>query len=185
MRQISIKFILFFLIFLGCFLLMKSADAHPYVSDAGTLLEDFETIGDWSVAGTAGATQEATTNAKQGTYGLQLNAFDGGSSFSTKTISLDLSEATNFIMWVYIDDVDNLSHISVFFSSTTNWSEYFVLNIYSGNFHSGWNKVVLNKSDLVNTTSDSWSNTMVRMRFRCVASGSNDVSVIFDDFIKD
>src|SRR4030042_4888901 len=100
---------------------------HQEVTSEGVLIEDFETIGDWTVAGT-GATQEAATECKQGTYALKLNALNGNYASSTKTINKDFSAVTNFILWEYVDTA-NLNNIEIYISSVEDWSKYFKFQI--------------------------------------------------------
>jgi hypothetical protein len=150
----------------------------------GTLIEDFENISQWAVdSGRGQGTLQAdTTHFKQGAQGLNLNGVNGQFTSATKTVSLDLSAADNFIFWAYIDNVSNLNTTAIYLTSTTDWSKYLIIGIGSSNYITGWNRMVINKNDFTTTTGENWSNTMVRLRFRVnVVSGEN-VSVTFDDF---
>jgi hypothetical protein len=163
---------------------LPTVTTNPTSASEGTLIEDFENISQWTVdsGGGQGTLQADTTHFKQGTQGLKLNGVNGQFTSATKTVSLDLSAADNFIFWAYIDNASNLNTTTIYLTSTTDWSKYFIVGIGSSDYITGWNRMVINKNDFTTTTGENWSNTMVRLRFRVnVVSGEN-VSVTFDDF---
>jgi len=162
--------------------LMKGTNKN--VVSEGTLIEGFETIGDWEVEG-VGATQEATTNAKQGTYALKLNAVGGGYAVSTKIINQDFSTVINFILWIYVEDRTKLHTTEIFLSSTTNWAKYFKGSFAVKHFHNGWNRMVIDKNLFETTTGENWEITMIRLRVRLNPLEAQSVYLIFDDFRKD
>lgn len=157
---------------------------NSYITSQGTLLEGFETFADWTISGTGATGAGDSTHKKQGLQSLRLSSVNGAAAMATKTISEDLSAVTNFIFWVYIDDdmdLSNFSNISLLFSSTSDWSKYFSCVIQSNNHKHGWNRFVLHKAAFSNTGTESWSNTMIRLRVQCIADTGKNVSVCFDD----
>jgi len=162
--------------------LMKGTNKN--VVSEGTLIEGFETIADWDIWG-IGATQEATTNCKQGTYALKLNAVNGNSATSEKTINEDFSAVTNFIIWVYIEDITKLLRCMLLIGSTANWSKHFSIILATWNFHSGWNRLVIDKAKFTAVGGDDWANTMIRIRVRVYPTAGKNIYAIFDDLRKD
>jgi len=157
---------------------------NQYLGIQGTLLEGFETFADWAITGTGATGSGDSTHRKQGLQSLRLNSVNGSLAMGTKTISEDLSAPTNFVFWVYVDDdtdLVNFEYISLLFSSTSDWSKYFVLRINSDHHKHGWNRFVLHKAAFTNTGAESWSNTMIRLRVQCEANDGKNVSVCFDD----
>ena len=162
---------------------ISSRATHNEVTSKGTLLEDFEVLSDWTVGGTD-ATQELSTTAKNGIYSLKINAINGNAAYSTKTISQSFSSVINFIFWCYLEkdtDTGFTGNIAIYFSSTTDWSKYFIITIDDTRLIKGWNRMVVDKSVFTNTGTDSWSNTMVRMRVRINLGTDESCYVCFDD----
>jgi peptidoglycan/xylan/chitin deacetylase (PgdA/CDA1 family) len=155
---------------------------HPFIIDEGTLLGNFENISDWTIDGTGGSQEADTVNFREGTQALKLNSVNGMAAWSTKTICIDLSSATNFIFWIYISNKADLYSITIYFSSTTNFSKYFSKAIFGASFQTGWNRIVLSKGALDVTGDECWANTMIKLRVRCWANTGKNVSVSFDDF---
>lgn len=158
---------------------------NSYVTSQGTLLEGFETFADWTITGTGASGSGDSTHKKQGLQSLRLNSVNGAKAYATKTISEDLSSATNFILWVYVDDnvaLDNFNLLEIYFTSVSDWSKYFWDAIPATDCKHGWNRLTLEKSNFVNIGSESWSNTMIRFRVICKALTGKNVSICFDDF---
>ena len=161
--------------------MVRSALPQNYVS-GGTLFEDFETVGDWSVY-TAGSIIAAdVTNYKTGSAGLKLTAASAGANADAqKTISKKFGGGPVSI-WLYIDQAQfvNLAGIKIFLSSSTVFSAYFGYYKTSG-FGTGWQKITITP-DMWNSNggSPSWSNTMVRLMVRVYSASGKIASATFD-----
>lgn len=155
-----------------------------YQIQAGTSIESFETIGDWTLGGTAGGAQAVNTVIYQeGSGSLKLTSSSDASSncFSTKTISLDLSNAGIISFDVYVADTDATSTVTLYLSSTTDFAKYFSRAI-SG-LKLGWNRIRIYKNWWSNTSSEDWTNTMVRLRVRTDSTASGGSIVYFDNLL--
>lgn len=153
---------------------------NSYVTSEGTLFEGFETFSDWTKP--YGDSIEADSiNTREGVLSLKLNSVDGVAVSADKTISKDFSATTNFIVWIYIHNLSTLSACVIVFSSVTNWSKALTALLPDYCFKLGWNRIVITKGQFSATGGELWSNTMIRMKVRCVATGGNDTSVSFDD----
>ena len=153
----------------------------------GTLLEDFETIGDWSVTGTGATIEAEDILVKNGSHSLKVTSVDAVSAYTTKTVSLDLSEVDRFTMWVYIEDVEK------YFQSTvallyfrTDATNYFLCNINASQktnlrqIVNGWNFLEFNKDDFSINNSPDWSN-ITELRVRALSLSGETQSLIIDD----
>ena len=155
-----------------------------YQIQAGTLFETFETIGDWTAGGTAGGAIAVDTSIYSvGSGSLKITSDVAASSnyFATKTISSDLSRAGIISLDVYIVDTTKTSSITVYLSSTTNFSKYFSRAITG--LKNGWNRIRIYKNFWSNTGTEDWANTMIRLRVRTDSSASGNSIVYFDNLM--
>lgn len=148
-----------------------------------TLFEDFETTTGWTQGlgsgSPSGVTSVDLVNYKTGSGALKIEATNGG-VLNTKTISLNTANAGTFGYWVYIDDVTKLSAITIYLSSVSNFASLFSYALSASNLLNGWNFVQVRREQWTNTGSESWSNTMIRLRFRTDSVASETVSTTFD-----
>ncbi|OGM06043.1 hypothetical protein A2125_01480 [Candidatus Woesebacteria bacterium GWB1_43_5] len=152
-----------------------------YEIQAGTLFETFETIGDWTGAGTGGGAIAVDTSIYSvGSGSLKITAPAAGNYYATKTISADLSRAGIISYDVYVENTTNLPSITVYISSTTGFTSYFSKGITSTPLKQGWNRIRLYKNFWGNTGVDDWANTMLRIRVRVDAHASAAGVVYFD-----
>jgi len=160
---------------------------NSYITNQGTLLEDFENIADWTLSSATGTRNADSTFRKQGMQSLRLNSINGADCHATKTISKDLSAVTNFILWIYVHDeivghfLGALSYCIIRFASVADESKRFTADLQGGHFKPGWNRMVLTKADFDAVGGESWSNTMIRLKVWCRANTSKNVAVNFDD----
>jgi peptidoglycan/xylan/chitin deacetylase (PgdA/CDA1 family) len=155
---------------------------NDFVISEGTLFEDFENIGEWSLVGTGASEEADIVNFKTGTQGLKLNMTGGNAASSTKTISLDLSTVNAFSFWVYLSDHTKITNIVVFFSSTTDFSKYFKFEFYNEIVQSGWNHFTPASDDCAVVGGESWNNTMIRIRVVGYVDTGQNGYVTFDNF---
>jgi peptidoglycan/xylan/chitin deacetylase (PgdA/CDA1 family) len=168
--------------------LVSNRDVLPttnYVTNAGTLFEDFETIGDW----TKGSSGSIATNSlhKTGSSSLMLTSASGGNCYATKTISSNFLSNWGFGIWVYITDKTTLSAITLYFSSNSGLTQYMSYSISDGNtgLFNGWNYLTIPKPDASVTGGDTWNNTKIRLRVRIDAVASRVAVVYFDSLYVD
>lgn len=157
-------------------------DGAHYVFYEGEIFEDFEHITDWRVDG-IGASQEAdTSNAMQGNQSLKLTGTGGNVAFTTKTVNIDLSDATNVIVWVYVHNITSLNSVDFYLSPTTDWSAFFVLEIQFHTLVEGWNHIVITKPQFVVVGGAAWDGPIIFLRVRVQPKAGMDTSISFDDY---
>lgn len=160
----------------------RNSLTQNYEISSGTLFEDFETFANFAGGnggGASGSIAADTINFKTGVQGLQVNATNGG-YFATKTISFNATNSGTYGMWVYIPSTTNLFSVTLYLSSSTAFTSFFSNAWGVATLHNGWNFLNVNRSSWSNTGSESWSNTMVRLRVRVDTTASQTSSVTFD-----
>lgn len=155
-----------------------------YQSYQGTLFEDFETIGDWTITGSAGyAGSIDSTIFKTGTGSLKLTATGVSSNcYATKTVNWDLSGSDPISFSVYIpDESSNTQTITVYLSNDSTFTNYFNRAAStSGNFTKGWNTITWAKSGFTPHASSSWASPIIRVRVRVDSTSSGGQIAYFD-----
>lgn len=151
------------------------------VSD-GILFEDFEDIKKWIPESNYSTLEVDQKFIREGSQGLKITSSNGNSSFSYKSLEIDINSATNIIFWVYIYDLESLDNISIHFSSTENWSRSLSKTIDAeSNLKEGWNRILIAKSDFRSINGETWNN-LSRIRIGCKAKRNKEAHVTFDDF---
>jgi peptidoglycan/xylan/chitin deacetylase (PgdA/CDA1 family) len=151
------------------------------VFSEGELVEDFENIPDWRADG-VGVSQEAdTSNVIHGNQSLKLTGTGGNIAFTTKTTSLDLSDATNIIFWVYVHNKTALNAISLYISPTADWTSYFVRRVPAYTLVNSWNNIAIIKPQFSVVGEASWDSPTVLLRVRVRPNEGMNASVSFDD----
>jgi len=157
-------------------------DTQNYVLYEGEIFEDFENINDWTADG-IGASQEAdTSNVMQGNQSLKLTGTDRNIAFTTKTVNIDLSNATNIIFRVYVHDKTTLNSVDFYLSPTADWSTFFSRRIPAYALVNGWNHIVIAKPQFSVVGEASWDSPIVLLRARVQPNEGMDTSVSFDDY---
>lgn len=150
-----------------------------YQIQAGTLFEDFETIGDWS-SGSGGTLTASTTIFQTGTKSMKLVTDGSAANFNiTKTISADFSRAGTISFAVYVENDTNTQGVTIFISSSTSFATSFQYTAQS-ELHEGWNILMINRSRWTNNSGEDWANTMVRLRVRVNAESAVVGTAYFD-----
>lgn len=148
-----------------------------YEIQEGTLLETFETIGDWTAGGTAGGSIAVDSSIyKVGTGSLKVTSVNGN-YYATKTINVDLSRAGIIQIDVYFEDISKATNAVLYLSSSASLTSYFFVTL--NDLHNGWNRYTIRKNLWSNTGSEDWANTMIRMRVRLDATDTT--SAYFDN----
>lgn len=152
-----------------------------YIINQGTLLDNFENLNDWTLNGLHASYIEADTiNFKEGKQGLKLVAKNGDKVYTTRNINSNFSNTKNFVFDVYVYDETTLNYVTVYFTSQKDWSKYFHYTI--GKLQNGWNRVVIKRSDMINSGEDDWNNTMIMFRLTSYPIIGKDTSITIDNF---
>lgn len=156
----------------------RSEARGNYEIKRGTLLESFQTIGDWTRGGAAGSIAEDTEHFTEGDRSLALTFASGTSVFYDKTISAVVrGDFPSIFLKVYVPSLTDLTSIALYIASQSNFSKYFSKTILATALHPGYNYIQIYPSEWTNTGSESWLNTMVRLRIRVNATtGTPSVS---------
>jgi len=166
----------------------RSTLTQNYLVQSGTLFEEFGTVGDWTVSGAGGSIQADTTNTQSGGSALRVD-FGSTAVSVTKTISTTaFSKMRTVTLYIYIEDIAKINQslvTTLFISSSSTFTNNYSWRILASRFRTGWNKVVIPKSEFVLTGSESWSNTMIRMRVRCQAASGQTTWMTFDKLVID
>jgi hypothetical protein len=148
-------------------------------------LEGFETIGDWTAAGSGSIAADAV-NVKEGSNSLKITTPVAGTETATKTISMaGLGKYEFFGLWVYMDWATWANASWTFYiSSTTDFSKSFNFNFGADGYkkRGGWMLARCPLSEMTNTGGESWGNTMIRIRIT-LASSSGVVVASFDGLV--
>jgi len=156
----------------------RSEARGNYEIKQGTLLESFQTIGDWTRGGAAGSIAEDTEHFTEGDRSLALTFASGTSVFYDKTISTVVrGNLPAMLLKVYVPSLTNLGSVALYIASVSNFSKFFSKTIQATALHEGFNYIPIAPSEWSNTGGESWSNTMVRLRIRVNATaGTPSVS---------
>ena len=176
-------YFLFILIFIAIFGFVNIACAENlplYETQAGTIFEDFETIGDWALVCGTGAGAIDATDFKTGAGSLKLTTSAGGNCHGTKTVSLDPAKSSGALgLWVYTPDVTKIGSVYLYFS-LSDWSKYFTSKNIGATLVNGWNFITLYQSDWTATSGAAWTDTMTRFRARVYSATDQVATVYFD-----
>jgi len=156
--------------------------------DEGRLLEGFETVGDWTAAGTGGAVSEDTTNYIQGSKSIKLEGTNGTVSMTKPGLNLGLESDVTFTLGIYTTDLQAGRVIKIYLSSTSNFatsmdSEDLVFS--SGELSNsifGWTRITLAKTDFSATGGAVWSDVVTHMKIESWDTVENATAITFDDF---
>ena len=157
-----------------------------YQVQAGTVVESFQTLGDWTAAGTAGGSLVIDSGVYQEGTGSMLITTAGGASSNyhgTKTISRSFATDQAMSIDLYVPDITKIAAPTFYLSSTSDFSKYFSFSLPIGPMRNGWNRILMKRATWSNTGSEDWSNTMIRMRCRVDAAANQIGVVYFDNFI--
>lgn len=170
---------------------VKAENLPNFRIQAGTLQEDFENIGDWTITGTGGSGEIDAVHYKSGAGSLKLTSVNNVSAYARKNVNWDLSSASRFGIWVYIDDKTKYSNVTTGLLQLHNTdTNYFVYSIARGNataelLQNGWNYKVFEKADFTNNNTPSWDSAITQIRIRSLSNAGNTVSLSVDNFVVD
>jgi hypothetical protein len=154
------------------------------LTQADVALEGFETAGDWTAASGSVAANTTAGQFVSGTQSIKLTTNSGATATMTKTVSWAAIDYEFFSFWFYLHNSPTSITFSI--SSTTDFSKSFSYTIDppdSGVMSwpsTSYLAFRVPLASMTNTGSESWANTMIRIRFT-VVSASGVQSVSFDD----
>ncbi len=154
---------------------------NGYISKEGEPLEGFESESGWLLSGRKASRYLDRESFKEGAASVKLSASGGESSFLTKKVEFDLSSLRNLTFWAYISDHTKLDSIGVQLASSKDWSKYSSASVNRYSLRSGWNRIILSRSDFKSKSGGSLANRAFGIRLSLKAAGSKGVSVNFDD----
>src|SRR5512139_3829320 len=126
---------------------------------AGTLIEGFESAGDWSVVAGNAPTNDAADKI-EGSQSLRLDTATGSPHTIEKTVSLNPSGWGDCLeIWYRIDisGTDSLSdYFDIFLSANTNMTKYFKFSV-TPKYCDSWNQFRILKSELQVSGGMTWA----------------------------
>lgn len=164
--------------------MVRSALPQNWLKSSGALLQDFETLGDFTVY--AGSTLSAdpahVVTAANSLKILSPAASYGGASWTINQNFND-SDKDIFRLWVYCHDAITITfyfHVS----SVTNFMKYMQAYWPNTFLKAGWNVLAFSRKQFTSVSGDSWANNMVRMRVS-IYSASVEANVTIDSLYYD
>jgi peptidoglycan/xylan/chitin deacetylase (PgdA/CDA1 family) len=178
----------------------RSALPQNYLLNQGTQIENFETLGNWTVTtDNDGTAVIDTTNFKTGSQSIKLSVTNAAGVAKTVTIkktTFSFKILPKYItLWVYLYTPQvTFGQLSVYIGATSGLSSHYRLN-YPLNaplgsqiltLTGGWNRVVMHRDDLTIVGTPSWNNTQITIQIRlAVASvATNQVCQIAMDDLR-
>lgn len=153
-----------------------------YITDQGTLLDNFENLNNWALGGlNTSYIMADAINFKEGEQGLKLVANNGNKVYTTRDINNDFSKTKNFAFDIYVDDMSTFGYFTFYFTSQKNWSKYFYYTTRSSP-SKGWNRFIIKKSDMTNIGGEDWNNTMIMFRLALYPIIGDGTNVTIDNF---
>lgn len=132
----------------------------------GNLIESFQSLTGWTVAGTIVADTEYY---KYGNMGVKLTNPLGNIGVLEKGgYGTFLKGVNKIALLFYAHDRNKINNFRFYLSSFSSFSKYYekVINAAYNYFHQGWNYVVLNKDDFTTPNGENWDNiSYFRVRF--------------------
>lgn len=157
----------------------RSALPQDYIRNAGTLIEDFENAANFTASSNAVLSAD-TTHVRFGTYSLKIasKTVGGGSGDANKVINIKMNPKV-LSYYVYLES-PLPSTITLMISSSASFTKYFHYSV-SGALRYGWNRIMVRSADWSNSGSESWDNTMVRLKVRIYPQTGSYANVYIDE----
>ncbi|GAA0361863.1 S-layer homology domain-containing protein [Bacillus horti] len=162
-------------------------DSSNSVSNGST----YATITDFSLAvGWYGAVSQTTdpNRVLEGESSVSLTTTTENTTTGARLqdLSLDLSQASNLMLRLYVEDIEKLSKFEVRLSSDPRMSSYLGYAHTRWQLVEGWNEIVIpmEKFSLVGS-SESFKNVMTTLQVSVTQRGELPVTVLFDALYRD
>jgi peptidoglycan/xylan/chitin deacetylase (PgdA/CDA1 family) len=138
----------------------------------GALLEGFQTLTGWSKSSNTAISLD-TVNYKIGVNGIQMAATAAYPEIIKNGFSF--ANVNQFGLWVYVPDATALDYIALYLSSSSGFATNFARTwTASRQLKNGWNWLVMNKADFINTGGEVWGNcTYLKLKVWKNASASS------------
>ncbi len=147
----------------------------------GIQLDNFENLNNWTVGGIGVSQQADAINYEEGNQSLKLTATNGNRVFSDKVLNNDFSKTKNFAFWIYVYNADTIDHVSIYFTSTQDWSKMLYAQSMQSNLKKGWNKIIFNKRNFINSGGESWNNIITRVRLIIYPTTDQNTDISLDN----
>lgn len=149
----------------------------------GTLAENFEDYTQWSAYGSGvGTIENDPVNFKNGSNALKITSTDAsGYKIAKKTISLDLSNAETFKIWIYAGS-PHINNVDIMFSS------YALNRVFRKTLtvsRDGWSSFTWLRSEMVNDGGDSWDRIQTTMAIKIYSTAAHGGWLTFDSLVVD
>jgi peptidoglycan/xylan/chitin deacetylase (PgdA/CDA1 family) len=152
----------------------------------GSVLQNFETIGDWTSY--AGGFAADTTNFRTGTKAIRLTTASGSSEYITAAINATITLPVRVSF--YVADVTAVDSVAVYLANDAGYSRSYCStslgDSYGGlgagaNLRTGWNTVTLAAAEFSGSGGSSWLSPMLSLRLRVNAAAGRVAVVSFDE----
>jgi peptidoglycan/xylan/chitin deacetylase (PgdA/CDA1 family) len=171
----------------GHSLITTTNPGEDFMIDYGTQIDSMDDMNNWTLAPLAnGNTSSDTVNFIEGAQGVKQTILGDGlcCSYSmTKNLpDLNMSQNNAIHVWIHLDNVSNMSGMSILVGNTTNWSAYMQANINSNGLESGWNHVEIPMSHFYSTEhADTWNTEKKIIRIKADARTGSTLDITWDD----
>lgn len=146
--------------------------------NAGTLVEDFEVIGDWTAS--EGSVADDATNFKTGSHSIAITSASGASGRAHKTVSLDMS-AFGRGMCYFRPTASQGDNPTLYFSSDSGFSDYIRYKVkYTPSIGTGWHAIHFHEDEMEDDGGSPNLSSIIRFRCRHVAPSGQVRTVNFD-----
>jgi len=148
------------------------------LTNAGSLVEDFESIGDWTA--TEGSVADDATNHVTGSHSIAITSASGASGRAHKTVSLNMSAFGRGL--VYFRHTATMGdNPSVYFSSDAAFDNYIRYKVeYTPNSSLGWNAMHFHQAGMIDDGGSPNLAAITRFRCRNVAPSGQTRVMNFD-----
>lgn len=140
------------------------------LDSAGTVVEDFAAVADWTLVQGTGIAEDAT-HVYSGSTALAVSC-SNTTTLADKTINLDLSATYGTMrLHVYVDPASTgTMNAALLLGSQADFSKYAQVNLPT--LRAGWNTLNILATDWTLGGGEAWANPMVKMRVRMQGSGT-------------
>ena len=150
------------------------------LSTPQTVLESFDTVGEWSAYSGTPTIEAETTIKKEGLASLKITTAAGETTIVQKTVTLDISATEAIRISYYVPDTSKLTSIGLLFSRSTFFSG--IVKFFAGvgsPIIQGWNTISLPRS-LFTEDNTTWEFLVIRIGLQ-ITPASGQVCTVYID----
>jgi peptidoglycan/xylan/chitin deacetylase (PgdA/CDA1 family) len=149
------------------------------LTNTGTLIEDFETIGDWTA--TTGSVADDAVNYVTGTHSVASTSASGTNCEFQKTVNYDMSAFGRGMLYYKLDPISYGDMPSVKFSSDSGFANYIRYKIKCTPIPMGkWDAMHFHQAGMITDGTSPDLSAIIRFRCRQVAQAGETPVVNFD-----